>query len=157
VSACPNDTTIDCETLNHPCIHCNYNSSCIYGKPLNVSCEVDPMLQCSVSLVFACDLRWFSFKLNNFFFFQGEKKFNRTMICQYCFQTEIWEHQCEQRGNCNSLKDPHYKTNCTVNANMLCLGNRAFSKFVPCNWTHGYRWSTALLISITLGGFGADR
>lgn len=26
-----------------------------------------------------------------------------------------------------------------------------------CNWTGGYKWSTALALSITLGGFGADR
>lgn len=30
-------------------------------------------------------------------------------------------------------------------------------KNLPCNWTVGYRWSTALILSITLGGFGADR
>lgn len=26
-----------------------------------------------------------------------------------------------------------------------------------CNWTGGYKWSTALALSVTLGGFGADR
>lgn len=26
-----------------------------------------------------------------------------------------------------------------------------------CNWTGGYKWSTAMALSITLGGFGADR
>ena len=26
-----------------------------------------------------------------------------------------------------------------------------------CNWTSGYKWTTALALSITLGGFGADR
>lgn len=30
-------------------------------------------------------------------------------------------------------------------------------KNLRCNWTGGYRWSTALILSITLGGFGADR
>lgn len=30
-------------------------------------------------------------------------------------------------------------------------------KNLLCNWTVGYRWSTALILSITLGGFGADR
>ncbi|KAG5318315.1 AMX protein, partial [Pseudoatta argentina] len=48
-------------------------------------------------------------------------------------------------------------TNCTVNNDILCLGRRKFMKNLPCNWTVGYRWSTALILSITLGGFGADR
>ena len=30
-------------------------------------------------------------------------------------------------------------------------------KNLLCNWTVGYRWSVALFLSITLGGFGADR
>ena len=30
-------------------------------------------------------------------------------------------------------------------------------KNVRCNWTRGYRWKTALILSITLGGFGVDR
>uniref|UniRef100_A0A803T7Z9 TM2 domain-containing protein 3 n=1 Tax=Anolis carolinensis TaxID=28377 RepID=A0A803T7Z9_ANOCA len=36
-------------------------------------------------------------------------------------------------------------------------GNRNFPKMLYCNWTGGYKWSTALALSITLGGFGADR
>lgn len=28
---------------------------------------------------------------------------------------------------------------------------------LTCNWTSGKRWSVALVLSITLGGFGADR
>lgn len=47
--------------------------------------------------------------------------------------------------------------NCTAAADVLCLGQRSFSKKVRCNWTSGYRWSTTLALSVTLGGFGADR
>lgn len=36
-------------------------------------------------------------------------------------------------------------------------GNRTFSKRLFCNFTTGKRWSTAMLYSIFLGGFGADR
>lgn len=49
------------------------------------------------------------------------------------------------------------RSNCSVQSDLLCLGNRSFQKQLKCNWTHGYKWTTALLISITLGGFGADR
>lgn len=44
---------------------------------------------------------------------------------------------------------------------VLCVivftGKRVFLKRLFCNWTGGYKWSTALALSITLGGFGADR
>lgn len=50
-----------------------------------------------------------------------------------------------------------FRTNCTVNSDIYCLGRRTFMKNLQCNWTVGYRWSTALILSITLGGFGADR
>ena len=32
-----------------------------------------------------------------------------------------------------------------------------FSKKIECNWTEGYSYKTALILSVTLGGFGADR
>ncbi|KAM6351163.1 TM2 domain-containing protein 3 isoform 4-T4 [Alca torda] len=46
---------------------------------------------------------------------------------------------------------------CKVKPYVHCLGNRVFPKMLYCNWTGGYKWSTALALSITLGGFGADR
>jgi TM2 domain-containing membrane protein YozV len=45
----------------------------------------------------------------------------------------------------------------SFNKNNPIQGNRTFKKNVLCNWTGGYRWTTALILSITLGGFGADR
>ncbi|KAK3570986.1 hypothetical protein QTP86_032402, partial [Hemibagrus guttatus] len=39
----------------------------------------------------------------------------------------------------------------------VSLGKREFQKRLFCNWTGGYKWTTALTLSITLGGFGADR
>lgn len=50
-----------------------------------------------------------------------------------------------------------YYATCTVKEDVLCLGSRTFQKSVDCNWTSGYKWSTALVLSITLGGFGVDR
>ena len=58
------------------------------------------------------------------------------------------------------LSDPNsrlYRAECSVPQNLICLGNRNFLKLRPCNWTGGYKWTTALALSITLGGFGADR
>jgi len=50
-----------------------------------------------------------------------------------------------------------YVAQCNVSSHLICLGNREFYKQKPCNWSGGHRWFTALLLSITLGGFGADR
>ena len=77
------------------------------------------------------------------------------MVCQFCYQTSPTEHYCKTGGHCSPSQ--RYVANCTTNANILCLGNRTFLKNIRCNWTSGYRWITALLLSITLGGFGADR
>ena len=51
----------------------------------------------------------------------------------------------------------YYRAECEVPEHLICIGNRKFLKQLPCNWTGGYRWTTALALSITLGGFGADR
>ena len=32
-----------------------------------------------------------------------------------------------------------------------------FNKKIECNWTSGYKWNNAIILSITLGGFGIDR
>lgn len=39
----------------------------------------------------------------------------------------------------------------------MALAPRAFMKQVRCNRISGIRWSTAFLLSFTLGGFGVDR
>lgn len=76
--------------------------------------------------------------------------------CRYCFLSDHWEHDCFKRTSCNSVHSV-YKTNCTVNRDVLCLGHRQFSKYVDCNWSRGSKYFTALVLSITLGGFGVDR
>ena len=58
------------------------------------------------------------------------------------------------------FSDPNsrlHRAQCSVPDKLICLGNRNFLKLRPCNWTGGYKWTTALALSITLGGFGADR
>jgi len=89
----------------------------------------------------------------------GERRFNKTIICRFCYQTESWEHVCLPSFNCRVVSNPRERelTNCTVKSEIICLGNREFRKNPLCNWTDGYKWSTALILSITLGGFGADR
>ncbi|XP_046403444.1 TM2 domain-containing protein almondex [Ischnura elegans] len=129
---CPTD--VECYKLGDQCVSCDYNYSCVYGEKMNVTCHA--RVDCI-----------------------GNKKFQVPMMCRYCYQTDPWEHRCVMKTNCVSVDTPlaYYKTNCTVRSEIRCLGRRRFLKKLRCNWTGGYRWSTALILSVTLGGFGADR
>ncbi|XP_065200932.1 TM2 domain-containing protein almondex [Planococcus citri] len=127
----------NCSNLDYICMNCsNYTPDCIYGDDYNITCKVHDDSKCL-----------------------GERTFQKTARCQYCYQTENWEHTCEPKNHCISVASPpqYYKTNCTVHDDVICLGNRTFLKKLRCNWTRGHKWSTALILSITLGGFGADR
>ncbi|XP_073971892.1 TM2 domain-containing protein 3 almondex [Rhodnius prolixus] len=123
-----------CASLDHRCIKCSMNESCVYGRPTTVKCK--PLFNCN-----------------------GSNDIEKTFICQYCYQTERWEHKCVRKARCNSASSPrsYYRTNCSVHDHVMCLGRRMFARNLPCNWTGGHRWSTAMLLSVTLGGFGADR
>ncbi|XP_043674568.1 TM2 domain-containing protein almondex isoform X2 [Vespula pensylvanica] len=125
-----------CSELRVECLKCNLNTNCVYGAIYVANCTVLENVDCI-----------------------GEQNFQKEYICRYCYQTEPWEHQCHLKNSCSSVASPqqYYRTNCTVNGYILCLGKRKFMKNLRCNWTVGYRWSTALILSITLGGFGADR
>lgn len=60
LSSCPSD--VECKQLPFPCIQCNYDKSCIYGKELMVTCNANPNVMCIVS--------WFISIPNNFSEFQ---------------------------------------------------------------------------------------
>ncbi|GLH07021.1 TM2 domain-containing protein almondex [Gryllus bimaculatus] len=148
---CP--TGVECSKLGGACLNCSFNKTCVYGSKINVTCRPKQHVNCTTDGVYS------EKALQN--------SFERELICRYCYQTEHWEHTCVYKANCNSVASPRVfykqdkeslrKTNCSVKSEILCLGNRTFEKKLPCNWTGGYRWTTALALSITLGGFGADR
>jgi len=48
---------------------------------------------------------------------------------------------------------------CEALEGIVCSGfcNETFIREVPCKWTNGYQYDTALLLSVFLGMFGADR
>ncbi|GBP13812.1 TM2 domain-containing protein almondex [Eumeta japonica] len=126
----------ECAYLYHPCINCTRSLDCRYGALDNYTCIVRPKVVCN-----------------------GSRTFNKTAMCRFCYQTERWEHRCEQKANCNSVASPlkFYITNCTVSDEIVCLGRRRFYKRIRCAWTGGTRWGVALGLSLILGGFGADR
>ncbi|XP_034936170.1 TM2 domain-containing protein almondex [Chelonus insularis] len=125
-----------CSELGGNCLKCDINPNCVYGSTYSINCTAPDVIDCL-----------------------GDRSFTKQYICRYCYQTENWEHKCHLKNSCSSVASPlqYYRTNCTVNNDIICLGRRKFMKNLRCNWTGGYRWSTALILSITLGGFGADR
>lgn len=131
---CP--PTALCSDVSPSCLKCAFNYTCVYGTKINVTCTPVNSQICG-----------------------GDVQLEKSMICRYCYQTESWEHVCTQKANCNTIAAPksYYRTNCSVKEDVICLGKRTFLKNLPCNWSGGYRWSTALLLSVILGGFGADR
>uniref|UniRef100_A0A8D8AN60 TM2 domain-containing protein almondex n=1 Tax=Culex pipiens TaxID=7175 RepID=A0A8D8AN60_CULPI len=150
-SHCPNDTL--CSDLPNSCLACpTIPPQCIYGSEVTVSCSPKPTVLCRNEPLPSPPSSSSPNAVNS----QGSVEIKRRTLCRYCYQTERWEQICEQKGGCNSV-DSQFKTNCTVNGEILCFGNRTFMRKVPCNWTQGYRWSTTLILSITLGGFGVDR
>ncbi|CAG9766303.1 unnamed protein product [Ceutorhynchus assimilis] len=130
---CP--LNVECKDLPVQCLECDLNETCVYGREITTTCRTKAQVKC-----------------------QG-RDFQKKYLCRYCYQTEHWEHRCDLKATCESAASPRdvYITNCTVHNDILCLGHRTFNKKIKCNWTGGYKWLTALLLSITLGGFGADR
>lgn len=103
-----------------------------------------------------------SFFLFQFFFVYSihtykdyDKPFTKTYHCSFCYQLPPDLYQCRPQIPCQL--NTRIKTMCTVRDDVLCLGHRKFYKFTRCEYQSGYKWSTALMLSITLGGFGVDR
>lgn len=131
---CP--SRVHCHKLGADCIDCEFNATCRYGANVSAMCHVKPQIICL-----------------------GDRDFVRWFNCRYCYQTHESMHRCTSSMGCQVAAAPlqNYEANCTVKDDVLCLGRRRFLKMKRCNWTSGKRWSTALILSITLGGFGADR
>lgn len=131
---------IECSSLPLSCLTCQCSPSCEYGMESEAECKAGEQVLC-----------------------RGERSFPRSFLCSYCFLTQRSSHTCSQRSSgCRSVGSPtarshFYIANCSVSQETICLGKRTFSKKKECNWTKGYSWKTALILSVTLGGFGADR
>ncbi|XP_041082007.1 TM2 domain-containing protein 3 isoform X1 [Polyodon spathula] len=130
-----------CSKLPPVCLSCNTSTSCRYGKPATFQCSVKPAVDCVDESG------------------QPQKTFPFLMKCQFCWQLPPSQYRCSESTSCMTVSCPRkrYNATCSVLDHVHCLGNREFHKMLYCNWTGGYKWSTALALSITLGGFGADR
>ncbi|KAG7333468.1 hypothetical protein KOW79_003603 [Hemibagrus wyckioides] len=130
-----------CSKLPAACFTCSYHHNCSYGKPHNFTCRTREGVHC----VDASD--------------RQQTVFNLTVDCQFCWQLDPALYRCNISTTCMTVSCPRkrYNATCSVLDHVNCLGKREFQKRLFCNWTGGYKWSTALTLSITLGGFGADR
>ncbi|CAI4226143.1 unnamed protein product [Auanema sp. JU1783] len=112
------------------CLLCEYPDNCKMGEILTIRCT---------SLC------------------ESVESEHREAYCSYCWQLDPSLYDCEPVTNCTTTRTGLVKTTCEVKDGIHCKGNRLFSKKVRCNWSSGFSWTKAMLYSITLGGFGADR
>ncbi|KJE98326.1 TM2 domain-containing protein 3 [Capsaspora owczarzaki ATCC 30864] len=131
---CVNSSSRACSDYEAVCLNCTFNESCSYGLATTANCSVPETILCA-----------------------GDRIFSRNLTCQYCYQSPEADYACSENTDCDAqIVDATYEAVCTMMDDVLCIGNRRFKKNVPCEWTSGIRWSTALLLSITVGGFGGD-
>ena len=64
----------------------------------------------------------------------------------------LWIHKNNQPKFCKIVFEKLYKI-----YHFRETESRNFTKEIPCKWTNGYHFDTALMLSIFLGMFGADR
>ncbi|KAI1713600.1 TM2 domain-containing protein [Ditylenchus destructor] len=122
---------VDCS--NHgSCLSCSFPSDCQYGLLVMLNCTTHPK----------CPQR---------------QTLRKEAVCRFCWQTPDHEHDCDELRNCSTQDFRLVRTQCKVADHVLCMGRRVFYKNIRCEWTNGYSWSKAMLLSVTLGGFGVDR
>ncbi len=149
-----------CNLVPIDCMDCSIDrnpqsADCIYGDPIETICNVKNFTYCQVIFQKIFHLKSiFYYKLS----LKGQRSFKLNGVCRFCYQTPEWMHICNPVLGCKRNSWIRlYKVNCTVDEHVVCLGSRTFYKNVECNWTSGYKWNVALILSIFLGGFGVDR
>ncbi|CAI8027742.1 TM2 domain-containing protein almondex [Geodia barretti] len=139
--SCTSSKNPDCSELPAVCVVCDFFRgdgipNCTYNENTTFFCQALAEAVC-----------------------KGERNFSHKFPCRYCYQTGEDEQCCSPDDSCNVRGTPPqmYRSECIVNNNVFCLPPRAFEKMRPCDYSTGTRWTTAFLLSITLGGFGVDR
>ncbi|XP_063681363.1 TM2 domain-containing protein 3-like [Bolinopsis microptera] len=153
-SACPEpckihlqDPELPCDMIPVSCFtiekHSETYESCHYGA--NVTFNISYSPECEHLIPEQC-----------------KDELSRESQCKYCFQMDEKYYTCKNDNHeCNpkssDRRSRKIKVSCEVNHEVICKPPRIFSRKVTCSFTTGKSWSTALILSITLGGFGADR
>ena len=148
-----------CHELSVDYLNCTLDQQCIMGMTYEAQCQVihESFNSSSSSSNNVNGTNYLNFEC------LGNQTFTKSYQCHYCWQLKENEHY-----TCSPV-EPYYKKQCTqsgtkaylsvcqVHDHVLCLGQRTFIKSKTCNFTTGYRWTSAVLYSVFLGGFGADR
>ncbi|XP_053208774.1 TM2 domain-containing protein 3-like [Panonychus citri] len=129
---CSTNRLQSCQNLSIDCLDCEYDYYCDFGEVKTASCRVKEGVEC-----------------------QGPKLVHHNYTCAYCYQLPESNYYCMSSFACRI--NSRYLTDCSMKPHVPCLGNRSFQRYKLCNFVSGYKWSTALLLSVTLGGFGIDR
>lgn len=146
-----------CSDLPAACINCEFNSSCTYGSAVKVLCSPKPETRCDKAA--AANVTLPSAECTPNATNNLTVSHWRTMICRYCYQLEdsfecsLPSRYCYQPGVAIS----YYMANCTASPNTLCLGNRHFKRMRQCQVMQSKRYGTSVMLSLFLGGIGADR
>ena len=81
----------------------------------------------------------------------GDTSFAKTYYCKYCWQLiENVHYICDYKPSQTGLQSGQDTTivNCKVNRNIICLGNRSFSKVSQVNYSTGKKWSSTFVFSL---------
>ncbi|KAL6729995.1 hypothetical protein Aduo_001001 [Ancylostoma duodenale] len=123
-------------------VDCQADASCLSCK-FPVDCELDEPVRVNCTSVKECGVNQISV--------------NREAFCRYCWQSDPSDFDCMPQSNCSTTSTQLVLTECTVHPNVICKGRRTFNKRIRCSWSSGISWAKAMFLSVTLGGFGADR
>jgi len=162
-------------------LSCLFDCTCRYGMPTSANCTLLSTPQSAFDWIAPTEddtpfppADSITDQINtNLTNNNSSDNFTCTLTCQYCFQVPEELHICKplvlivpdekshkvaHKPNCSSTRTGDFQiVVCTVPDNLVCLGSRTFQKYIKCKFTTGYKWSTAFLLSVFLGGFGADR
>ena len=130
-----------CSDVGSDNFECKFNSTCRYGEVIDVICK--PLISCQ--------------NASN----SSNPVHIRKTICRYCHQltneTDFFcqspSNECTQPGVARS----YYVARCRAQPTVICMGRREFFRMRPCLRESGKSYGTSVLLSLFLGGFGADR
>ena len=138
----------------------NTSTSCNFGTNTQANCSYPDSLECSgnkYSIVndIPCKYCYQLIRLAVSVQFQDQQPTSLTMGVDY----ECSNFTNSPTSTCPSVATPPalFLSQCRVFSHVKCLGKRIFLVQRPCSHTGGYKWSTAFILSVLLGGLGIDR
>lgn len=123
-------TTIQCVNATPAEMYCEVDEKCTLGEMQSVRCTVFPYVSC-----------------------EGNRTNILEVPCRYCYQLQDFELECETNIYCKPAIST-YTGKCKALGR--CMGNSVFERLTVCT-AHRLSQKVAVLLSLFLGGFAADR